>query len=182
MEIHIPTPWETRRLVVRNSVPDEADTLRKLYEASADRGPWLGFEDTGIEEDYIEKCLKDGLVPPGGTAERYQFMTFRRKEDNEVIGFIGCYHGYPDAATLYLDFMFFHPDHQKRGYGQEIIAQLTEKAQRKHYGAIRLTVSLKNWSAIRFWLQKGFNEACNFHGDKEHGEATEASIELIKRL
>jgi len=45
---------------------------------------------------------------------------------------------------------------------------------------LRLTVDIKNWPAIRFWLKNGFDRITTFVGDKEYSNKSSAKIELAR--
>ncbi|GGG05466.1 hypothetical protein GCM10010912_57700 [Paenibacillus albidus] len=43
-------------------------------------------------------------------------------------------------------------------------------------------IAIKNWPAVRFWTQSGFNGISGIYGDKTIAEDSYANIELIKSL
>ena len=75
-----------------------------------------------------------------------------------------------------------HPDHQKGGYGTELIAGLAQQAKAASHQAIWLEVFLKNWPALRFWIKAGFTNIIDIDGAPQHDATAHASIVIAKTL
>jgi len=67
-------------------------------------------------------------------------------------------------------------------YGQEVAAGLIRQLAELGYAAVWLEVYLKNWPALRFWLQQGFNKIIEYDGDKQFSESAQATLVLAKQL
>lgn len=122
-------------------------------------------------------------MPPGGKKENYKMQSIKLKHlDKNLIGIICIYHGYPKDDNIYITSMCIKNDYKKNGFGQEIIEQLIKQLQLLGYKEIKINVSLKNWPALRFWINQGFNSINGIHGDKIYSEKTFASLELTRIL
>ena len=174
-----PDVWETDRLISKDSMLKECEELQKIYNASAYMNKWVGGS---CEPDYIYKHITEGALPPNGLKEYYAIKTIYKKEILEMIGLIEMYHGYPDAKTFYIAFLFIHPEHQRKGYGQEIVEFVCRMANDLKYAKAGMAVHLKNWPAVRFWTSCGFNKIASVSGDELHSENTFCAMRLEKSL
>ena len=59
---------------------------------------------------------------------------------------------------------------------------LSDQLRHLGFNEIRLVVDLKNWPAIRFWVQNGFDKVIEMVGDKTISENTFAHFILEKLL
>ena len=124
-----------------------------------------------------------GDLPPGGKKESYKMQSIKiKKQDKRLIGIISLYHGYSKDNNIYITSMCIKNDYKKKGFGQEVIEQLINELKMLGYKEIRVNVSLKNWPALRFWINQGFNSVNGVHGDKIYSEKTFASLELTRIL
>ncbi|MDQ7094568.1 GNAT family N-acetyltransferase [Desulfosporosinus sp. PR] len=177
--ILIPSLVETDRLIVRDSTMEECTALQQLNEVSDYIAAWVGMK---TEPDYIYKCLTEGCLPPGGKNELYQAKSIYIKENRKLIGFSELYHGYPEKEVFFIGWLFIHPDHQHKGYAQEFVNNVVFEASRIGFYAARVGVHLKNWPALRFWSQLGFDKIMGIIGDREHSENTYSVLKLEKNL
>jgi diamine N-acetyltransferase len=176
----IPPHGETERLIIRNSTLEECQALQELNEVSDYIADWVG---TRTEPDYIRKCLNEGCLPPGGRKELYQSKSIYIKDSRQqLIGFSELYHGYPEKEVFYIGWLFIHPEHQQKGYAQEFVSYIISEASKIGFTEARIGVHLKNWPALRFWTQLGFDKILGIVGDKEHSEKTFSILRLQKRF
>lgn len=72
---------------------------------------------------------------------------------------------YQQKDTVYLTSVYIKEAYRKNGIGSEILEALIQKFCTAHIKKIRLHVSLRNATAIRFWVKNGFDHivdvACN---------------------
>ena len=175
----IPSQGETERLEIRNSTMDECIVLQQLNQVSDYIADWVGRR---TEPDYVHKCLTDGALPPGGRKEFYQAKSIYLKNSGQLIGFSELYHGYPEKEVFYIGWLFIHPDYQHNGYAQEFIKYIVCEASKIGFTEARIGVHLKNWPALRFWTQLGFDKILGIVGDSEHSEKTFSVLRLQKRF
>ena len=97
-----------------------------------------------------------------------------------MIGFLAIYHGYPTADIVIINYLIIHPDFQGKGYGQELVRGLCDQVKSLGYQGMRTMVDVKNWPALRFWSQVGFDKIIQYLGDKVISEKTFAHLWLEK--
>ncbi len=176
----INSSWETKRLQVRDAVFEDVPVLQRLLESIRDTLTLEGKEE--ITPDEMKRTVLEGTLPPGGTRDRFHLQVVESKESDKSIGFLGVYHGYPTDNVLYISTLVIGRQHQRQGYGSEIIADLFSLSGCRGYEVSRLWVALKNWNALRFWINQGFIHVVKYTGDKTFSMAASAGLELEKRL
>ena len=93
------------------------------------------------------------------------------------------YHGFPDTPTLWIAILAIHTDYQGKKFGQEVVLGLMEEARKlSNYTRLGLTVGIKNWPALRFWINNGFTEIIKLNGDKVYGEKAFADLWLAQDI
>ena len=175
----IPLLGETERLIIKDSTMDECVALQQLNEISDYIADWVGWK---TPPDYVYKCLTEGCLPPGGKKELFQSKSIYNKSNHQLIGFSELYHGYPEKDVYYIGWLFIHPDYQHNGYAQEFVDCIIGEAAKLGFTELRIGVHLKNWPALRFWTQLGFDKILGIGGDKEHSEKTFSTIILQRKL
>jgi ribosomal protein S18 acetylase RimI-like enzyme len=175
----IPTGWNSDRLFISDLKESEIFDIQSIVDTSKYVQEWDGRDH---EPDYVRTCFEEGNLPPGGRLENYRIQTIRTILQNQNIGVLSLYHGYPKEDSVYLEFLYIHSENQKQGYGQEMMHALTRLFFELGYKEIRINVALKNWPALRFWTKSGFDQISGIYGDREHSNKTFANMELIKTL
>ncbi|WP_314589819.1 GNAT family N-acetyltransferase [Paenibacillus terrigena] len=176
----IQSTWESERLEIRDLNSQEIDEVQALYKTSSDISLWGSGEP---EAGYIRHCFLEGDLPPNGTKKNYKIQTIKTNIENiDLIGLLSIYCGYPTENIAYISFLCIGNQFKSLGYGQEVINQLIEELRKLEYKEIRINVSLKNWSALRFWIRLGFDKINGIYGDKEYKENTIANLELSRLL
>lgn len=172
---------ETSRLIIKDSVTDECESLQRLYESGKYLKDIIG---DSFEADHIYKCLANGDLPPitNANKEYYKIKSIYLKETSELIGFIDMYHGYPEEKTLWIGYMYINSSFQRKGFAQEVIEYICNESQKIKLNKISLGVSLKNWQGLRFWSKCGFNTIIGISGDGECTLDSLAFMGLEKKL
>ncbi|MCD1260016.1 GNAT family N-acetyltransferase [Paenibacillus athensensis] len=169
--------WQTEKLLITDIALEEIHDLQHLYETSSNLLHWDGREP---DPAYVNQCYHVGDLPPDGLKENYKLQAIKRGK--ELVGFISLYHGYPHADTAYLSFLCMGNHFKGRGYGREVVQQLVSELQALHFKEIRINVSLKNWQALRFWIQNGFTKLNGMYGDREYSKEATGSLELCRSI
>jgi diamine N-acetyltransferase len=193
MVIHmIPNQWETAHLVVKDSIMADLPELDHVFAGCAYMQEWSGwgiayFPPEGSKtDDHPESAaytlLTEGELPPNGSKEFFRLQSIRLRDTGQMIGFVSMYHGYPTANIVGITYLFIHPDFQGKGHGQELVCGLCDQLMELEFTAIRLLVDVKNWPALRFWVQAGFDKIIQYHGDKILSDKTFAHLTLEKTL
>ena len=95
-------------MIFRNARPDEADTLTQLTFASKRHWgypeEWMALwtDDLTISTEYIEKN-----------------MVVVAEKDKKLLGYISIKE---DSSKFYLDNIFIHPSHIRKGIGEKLLA------------------------------------------------------------
>lgn len=133
----------------------EYSLLDKKTQTKAER---LGFKDIVnikhlIAESYPEAWLDDELVKLNENFGIYS--------DKKLVSFAGI-HAYSEqykvAAVAHVT---THPDYRKRGYADEVVAELS-KSLKKKIDYIGLNVKIDNFKAINCYKNLGFKEYGRF--------------------
>lgn len=128
----------------------------------------------------IKECLTIGDIPLGGKKENYYFYCIR--QDGIIIGFMTYYLEYHQKDTAYLSVLYIKEEYRKNGIGAEIVEALTQKLRTVQIKKIRLHVSLRNATAIRFWVNNGFDKIIDVECNGNLFPENFGGIELMKIL
>jgi len=181
----ISTEWKTQRLTVNDSVLPDLPELDQILMACSYIEEWSGWRHEHPESQFdksMRPLMMDGELPPNGSKEFFRLQSIRLSEAERIIGFLAIYHGFPTTNIAWILYLYIHPDCQGKGYGQEFVRELSEQLRRLGFTGMRLVVDVKNWPAMRFWVQEGFDKIIEMVGDKVISEETFAHLILEKSL
>lgn len=178
----LPESWRTERLVVRDATMEDVPHLRNVFNACSYVGEWDDkfYEET--EEAFIQLVSKS-LHINHTTKEIFKMQSVMLRGGTDMIGYFQLFHDSPMPNRVWLSMFVVHPHFQKNRFGSELAYGLYD--QFKHLGgyeAIWLKVCLKNWPALRFWINMGWKTIVHYEGDTVHAADTMASIVLEKKL
>ncbi len=179
--MYMPHTWQTSRLVVQDSQPHEIAALQEIYDNCSYIGQWTGFKSA--EENPMQALLNGEDLPPEGVKEQFKLQSIYLRDSFKLIGYLAIYHGYPDQDALYIAVLAIHTQFQHNHYGKELMTQFAQETRELGlYSRLVLTVSIKNWPALRFWLNNGFNRILKFKGDPICTVKTFALLQLECKL
>ena len=178
----IPNQWETLHLVLKDSILADIPELDQVLVACAYMEEWSGWKSEPGSAKSMLPMLTEGELPPNGSKEFFRLQSLRLSNTGQMIGFLTIYHGYPTANIVWINYLFIHPDFQGKGYGQELVGGLSDKVKSLGFTTMRTLVDVKNWPALRFWVQGGFDKVIQYLGDKIISENTFAHLILEKTL
>ncbi|WP_139905126.1 GNAT family N-acetyltransferase [Clostridium thermarum] len=173
--IGIETPRATLKYYDNEVIGD----LKEVYLSCGYMIEYCGVEH---REEYIEQCLREPELPPGGSKEFIKFRSIKSKDTGKVIGFLEYYMGYPNSNTIWIGGLFIHKDFQRMGYGEEVVGEFIKKSKEAGFNTAGLGVHLKNWQALRFWTKQGFNTIGGIYGDEHYGLNTFSTMKLTMKL
>lgn len=174
----LPENWQTNRLTIQDGTPQDVPWLMTIFNACSHFGPWDPTFQIYPEETFAE--LVASSVDSGMGNGRFQLQTICQNQN--IIGYFHCYHHNPHPHTLFISMLVLRPNHQKSGFGTELMDGLARLAKTSGYDAIWLDVYLKNWPALRFWIKSGFTTIIDIDGDPQHNATNHASLVLAKTL
>jgi GNAT superfamily N-acetyltransferase len=170
---------ETQRTTIKYYKDEDIQNLKEVYLSCGYMAKYSGVEH---REDYIDECLSDPELPPGGNKEFIKFRSINSKETGEVIGILEYYMGYPNNNTIWIGGFFIRKDFQMIGYGKEIVNEFIMRAREAGFDTAGIGVYLKNWQAIRFWTKQGFNTIGGIYGHEYYAEDKFSVMKLTKNL
>jgi len=118
----LPECWETSRCLLTRVDDASLSSVQQVFSENREVMELLGKLEA--PEDAARQFIGYGLLPPGGVKWREQRFLIRESEDRETVGILAVYFGYPTPETIYVGSLFLRPICQRRGYGQEIVAEL----------------------------------------------------------
>lgn len=181
MKDQIPSKWGTQNLLLEDATQVEVAELQAVYDNCSYIGDWTGADGGG--ENYMQEEFDKRHLPPEGVSELHRLQSIKLKADGEIIGYAVLYHGFPDEKTLWIAILAIHTDHQGKQFGKEFTEGLIAETKKlQGYNRLGLTVGIKNWPALRFWINNGFTNVLKLNGDKVHSEKTFADLWLTQDL
>jgi len=135
---------------------------------------------SGYSENWsAEEAITNPELPANGKKENVRLECVY-DENNEMVNF--CEY-YIDNETIFLGGFYIKQNKQKNGLGKIILNMYENKWKTdKKYSRIILNVDIKNWTAIRFWVNNGYNKIIKWIGDFEYSDTTYAMLRLEKQL
>ena len=130
-------------LVIRSYLPKDTEDIKELYKlASVDSeigyrdGPWFNDFDT-IEDYYL-------------TGGDFFFFLI----DNEIVVMVGLQKISDDEGHIRR--MRTHPEHRRKGYAQQILVELENRAKKKRFKELRLRTSTQQKMAQKLYEKSGY--------------------------
>lgn len=179
----LPAQWTTALLIVADGVLDDVARLTAVFNACSYVEPWDPTFHV-IEEDELRQVIEQSLSTDENN-RYFRLQAVRRAGEDDPIGYFHLWHWsprLPQADTVYISMFVIHPDFQGQRYAQEVVTGLADQLRQLGYVAIWLEAYLKNWPALRFWIQQGFTHIVKYDGDPVHTDAAHAGLVLERRL
>jgi RimJ/RimL family protein N-acetyltransferase len=159
-------PLLTRRLVLRRSVPSDAETIA-AYRSDPDVGRYQGWERTDAEAIRAEIVEMSGRLPgaPGGWVQ----LSVEDRESGELVGDVGLSPAEEDPGVVKIGYTLA-PAFQGRGYATEAVSALISYAfDRLGASVVRAYASAENLPSIRLAERVGMRLMERFErSDGEH--------------
>ncbi|MCL2410577.1 MAG: GNAT family N-acetyltransferase [Treponema sp.] len=151
------------------------DDLQELLDSVSYITEFSGY----TECKSAEETITNPDLPENGKKENVRLECIYN-EFNEMVNF--CEY-YIDNDTIFLGCFHIKQNEQKKGLGKFILNMYEKKwKMEQKYNRVILNVDIKNWVAIRFWYNNGYNRIIKWVGDKEYSNITYAMLRLEKLL
>jgi ribosomal protein S18 acetylase RimI-like enzyme len=174
--------WQTERLVVRDGTLAEVAELREVFNSCHSVEKWDPTFILVPLAEMTELVTKSVNAPPDGEMQ-FRLQAARVQGDERIIGYFHTYQRHPHADVALISMMVMRADRQGGGYGRELVEGLWQQFSALGWcRAVWLSVYLKNWPALRFWINQGFTKIIDYDGDRIHSETTHADIVVEKAL
>ncbi|MBF0316308.1 MAG: GNAT family N-acetyltransferase [Oligoflexia bacterium] len=174
---NLPTEIQSTNLVLKSSKIEDLVKLQQLFlKFNKYMEKFNGITEWKIED--VELSLKEGNLPPNGVKERYQHKSIYCKDSGELVGYMDFYNGHPIEDIYYIPTLYIDGEHQKKGWGKEIVEEVCKSIMLSGFSAIRLGVDITNWRALYFWYSLGFSKITKLSGDKVFADNHYMRIEL----
>jgi len=178
----LPENWKTERLMVRDATMGDVQSLRNVFNACSYVGEWDStfYEET--EEAFVQLVSKSVRFDHTDN-EIFKMQSVLLRGSENIIGYFHLFHNAPMPQLVWISMFVVHPHFQKNRYGSELAYGIWDQLrQLREYEAIWLKVYLKNWPALRFWIDMGWHTIIRYEGDSVHADDTMAAVVLEKKL
>jgi diamine N-acetyltransferase len=175
--------WDTDRLAVRDATMEDVPHLRNVFNACSYVSAWDNtfYEET--EEAFVQLVAKSLNLNHNNGNEIFKMQCASLRGNDRIIGYFHLFHGAPMPRRVWISMFVLHPHFQKNRYGSELAYGLLEQIkQLGDYEAIWLRVCLKNWPALRFWIDMGWRTIVHYEGDTVLADDTMAAVVLEKKV
>lgn len=175
--------WFTERVHVKDCGIQDIPLLTEIFNSCNYVERW---DPTFyiVDENEIKLLVEKSLSESDGN-KGFRLQCLEMKENGKIIGYFHLQHyspRLPQPATAFISMFVIRPEFQGKHLAQEIVEGISRQLADHGYIAIWLSVYLKNWGAIRFWIQQGFNKIIEYDGPGQFSETEHASLTLEKRL
>ena len=160
----------------------EVSDVEKLDEIHQSWEYYVEIHGIKLEKNHFYHSITEGDKPPVEGASKDNFHIFMIYQENDLVGFIEMYAGYPNSDDLWISLFEIEKSKRRFGHGNKIILQLENEISRYNCRNLALAVDLKNFRGMKFWTKVGFKEIIGVHGDDAYGKDKFASISLRKRI
>lgn len=179
---HLPATWHTTQLHIRDSQPSDVAALTQLFNACSYVEPW-DPTFAPVEETELAELVAQSMTSVGPEASfRLQCLC---EASGKLVGYFHLHHAAPNLPqtnTAFISMFVIDPAQQGQQYGQEAADGLAQQLAALGYQAVWLEVYLKNWPALRFWIQQGFGHIIEYDGAATLAATSHATLVLEKRL
>jgi ribosomal protein S18 acetylase RimI-like enzyme len=171
----LPASWSTERLSITDTVASELEALQQCYNASYD-AEWVGSSKP--DPEYLRKSFDCNIIPEEADASYFSLQTLRTQ--NRIVGFFHTLEAYPTNDIAFVGMVLFDQPYKGLGLGRELMEAIPPNL--KQYKEIQLSVELRNWEGLRFWIAAGFDSIVKYSGDPSYSADNSARLVLSKSL
>ena len=133
----------------------------------------------------LRECLTIGDIIPNVSEEDYKkenYYLYCIHKGDIIVGWFSLYLGYQQKDTVYLSVLYIKEAYRKNGFGAEILEAMTCKLLTKQYKLMCLHCSLRDVTALRFWVKNGFDKIVDVECNGNLYPDNFGGIELVKNL
>jgi len=143
-------------------VPAMVNDLPELEEIEKECDAYFRFDppDAAGHNRSLRDCIAIGDIIPGVSQESYiqrNYHLFCIRKDDTLVGWISFYLEYQHKDSVYLSVLYIKERYRSSGIGTKIIDALIRELAAAQFKIIRLHCSLRNVTALWFWVKNGFD-------------------------
>jgi len=175
--------WMTERILVVDSTLEDVPYLTQIFNACGYVEPWDPTFHTVVDDELTRLVLQS--IATTGADQSFRLQCLWSKMEDKCLGYFHIDHcppGIRQRSTVWLSMFVMHPSFQRKQFAQEVVTGLAQQLTQCGYAAIWIGVYLKNWPAMRFWIQQGFTKIIKYDGASVISENGHARLILEKRL
>jgi len=121
-------------------------------------------------------------LPPNGDIKNLARFELREISSDLLIGLIEYYNGFPENEDIFIGHLYISRMYQNKGFRKLVIGNLVNNARESGIRKLYLNVATKNYPALWFWYNNGFNKIGRLIGDKDGGSDKYLDIQLINEI
>lgn len=176
----LPAQWITKRVDIRDATTEDVAPLTDIFNACHYTEAWDPTFHL-VETPEIKKLVKRSL----STSDEhlaFRLQALRLRKGGALCGYFHIFHGMPQPDLCWISIFVMHPDYQGQHLAQEVVDGMAAHLRSAGYRAIWLEVFLRNWPALRFWINVGFTTIIAYEGDKVMAEGNQARLIMERAL
>lgn len=155
------------RLTVKRFRPAFADDVWAVHEAAMRASPLPFVDDAPADQPLLD--VEAHYLDGNG-----DFLVGFVENELTTIGGFRC----KDEDTVEIGHLRVHPDHQRRGFGERLLAELEGRARSDGATVVTLTTNARLTAARRLYEKAGYEESRR----EEHEETGFVFVRYRKRL
>ena len=133
-------------------------------------------------ECIVADEITNPSLPNNGIIENNYIYGVYETSTNEAVAWIQYYLECDNKPIVFLGELYVRKEYQNKGYGKAVLEHFMNIWKENRMEKAILNVDLKNWNAIRFWVNNGFNKIEKVLGKDEYSESTYNALQLFKYI
>jgi len=170
----LPEAFETSRLKLSLITSAEVEAVQSIYHRSFE-AEWASVNGRP-DHDHIRKVIEHRGLPAHGKPESHQLFIIQTKAGGRLIGYLETL-GEDALSGFSIGQLVLDPTAQRLGFGKEIVAEVRSLIE--GFSHLRVSVNLRNWQGLSFWIALGFTGILDFNGDKQYRSDASANLRLL---
>jgi len=173
--------YEINDLRIRPSIPNDIASLDQIRTSVKYIAKWMSKKANELDYSFEEGFSAGWDLPPEIPNESYQVLSIENKSG--IIGYIALTKSYPQDDSVWISILAIDPAYHRLGLGKQVVRGLIKQIQTAtSFNKVSLAVDLKNWIALRFWINLGFRNITKVTGDHSFSINNYAKIQLELNL